>query len=131
ALGSDGAGWQAGSLRAHGRGWRAGSVAGAAATLAGLRQRGGDPRHGEQRQCHLQGLAAASHALVCSRPAGKGLLSRDCWLNWAMCIVLHISYCYMIGSRLWGRRGLERDSRKIVRRLEAEGWVLVKTSGSH
>ena len=26
---------------------------------------------------------------------------------------------------------LERDSRKIIRRLEAEGWVLAKTSGSH
>ena len=26
---------------------------------------------------------------------------------------------------------LERDSRKIIRRLEAEGWVRVKTSGSH
>ena len=26
---------------------------------------------------------------------------------------------------------LERDSRRIVKRLEAEGWVLVKTSGSH
>lgn len=30
-----------------------------------------------------------------------------------------------------GRRELERDSRKIVRRLESEGWVLVKASGSH
>jgi predicted RNA binding protein YcfA (HicA-like mRNA interferase family) len=28
-------------------------------------------------------------------------------------------------------RRLERDSRKIIRRLESEGWVLVKTSGSH
>ena len=27
--------------------------------------------------------------------------------------------------------GLERDSKKIIRRLEAEGWVRVKTSGSH
>jgi len=27
--------------------------------------------------------------------------------------------------------GLERDSRKIIKRLESEGWVLVKTSGSH
>jgi predicted RNA binding protein YcfA (HicA-like mRNA interferase family) len=26
---------------------------------------------------------------------------------------------------------LERDSRKIIGRLEAEGWSLVKTSGSH
>jgi predicted RNA binding protein YcfA (HicA-like mRNA interferase family) len=26
---------------------------------------------------------------------------------------------------------LDRDSRKIITRLEAEGWVLVKTSGSH
>jgi len=26
---------------------------------------------------------------------------------------------------------LERDSRKIIRRLESEGWVLVKTAGSH
>lgn len=30
-----------------------------------------------------------------------------------------------------GRLGLERDSRKIMRRLEFEGWVLVKTGGSH
>ena len=29
------------------------------------------------------------------------------------------------------RRELERDSRRIIKRLEAEGWVLVKTSGSH
>jgi predicted RNA binding protein YcfA (HicA-like mRNA interferase family) len=29
------------------------------------------------------------------------------------------------------RAGLERDSRRIIKRLEAEGWVLVKTSGSH
>jgi predicted RNA binding protein YcfA (HicA-like mRNA interferase family) len=27
--------------------------------------------------------------------------------------------------------GLERDSRRIIRRLVSEGWVLVKTSGSH
>lgn len=27
--------------------------------------------------------------------------------------------------------GLERDSRKIIRRLESEGWTLAKTSGSH
>jgi predicted RNA binding protein YcfA (HicA-like mRNA interferase family) len=26
---------------------------------------------------------------------------------------------------------LERDSRRIIKRLEAEGWALVKTSGSH
>lgn len=30
-----------------------------------------------------------------------------------------------------GRPGIERGSRKIIRRLESEGWVLVKTSGSH
>ena len=30
-----------------------------------------------------------------------------------------------------GGLGLERDSRRIIRRLESEGWVLVKTSGSH
>ena len=29
------------------------------------------------------------------------------------------------------RRELERDSRKIIQRLKAEGWVLVNTSGSH
>ena len=27
--------------------------------------------------------------------------------------------------------GLERNSRKIVRRLQAEGWVLVTAEGSH
>ncbi len=30
-----------------------------------------------------------------------------------------------------GRPGLERDSKRIIRRLESEGWQLVKTSGSH
>ena len=30
-----------------------------------------------------------------------------------------------------GRPELERDSRRIIRRLESEGWVLVKASGSH
>jgi predicted RNA binding protein YcfA (HicA-like mRNA interferase family) len=30
-----------------------------------------------------------------------------------------------------GKARLERDSRRIIRRLESEGWLLVKTSGSH
>ena len=30
-----------------------------------------------------------------------------------------------------GRPEIERDSKRIIRRLESEGWVLVKTSGSH
>lgn len=29
------------------------------------------------------------------------------------------------------KQELERDSRKIIRRLESEGWTLVKTTGSH
>jgi len=30
-----------------------------------------------------------------------------------------------------GRPEIERDSKRIIRRLASEGWVLVKTSGSH
>jgi predicted RNA binding protein YcfA (HicA-like mRNA interferase family) len=30
-----------------------------------------------------------------------------------------------------GRPELERDSRRIIRRLESEGWQLVKMGGSH
>jgi predicted RNA binding protein YcfA (HicA-like mRNA interferase family) len=30
-----------------------------------------------------------------------------------------------------GRIKLERDSKRIIRRLESGGWVLVKTTGSH
>jgi predicted RNA binding protein YcfA (HicA-like mRNA interferase family) len=30
-----------------------------------------------------------------------------------------------------GKAGLERDSKRIIRRLQSEGWRLVKTSGSH
>ncbi len=30
-----------------------------------------------------------------------------------------------------GKAELERDSRRIIRRLQSEGWLLVKTSGSH
>ena len=30
-----------------------------------------------------------------------------------------------------GKPRLERDSRTIIKRLEFEGWVLIKTSGGH
>ena len=33
--------------------------------------------------------------------------------------------------RIYSRMARERNSRKIIRRLKREGWVLLRTNGSH
>src|SRR4029079_15345073 len=65
-------------------------------------------------------------------PSGKGAALQGllAQLRDVYCVT-HLILLHDRESVMVGRRGLERDSRKIVRRLEAEGWVLVKTSGSH